>query len=110
MSPLEARLLGRREPVADDLLEFLGGHARVGGRHELDDALLAGAASVFMSPSRMALKGSGPSTRGARGERLDAVEDEGELDVHRLLGPERAVVVEHGDTIPGGTKSGLPCL
>ena len=34
-----------------------------------------------------------------RRQRLDAVEDEGELDVHRLLDPQRAVVVEGGDAL-----------
>ena len=34
-----------------------------------------------------------------RRERLDAVEDEGELDVHRLLDPQRAVVVEGRDAL-----------
>ena len=34
-----------------------------------------------------------------RRERLDAVEREEELEVHRLLGPERAVVVEGGDAL-----------
>ena len=36
-----------------------------------------------------------------RRQRLDAVEREGELEVHRLLGPERAVVVEDGDALGG---------
>jgi hypothetical protein len=31
--------------------------------------------------------------------RSRVVEDEERLDVHRLLGPERAVVVEHGDAL-----------
>jgi hypothetical protein len=34
-----------------------------------------------------------------RRECLDAIEREGELDVHRLLGPQRAVVVENRDTL-----------
>ena len=34
-----------------------------------------------------------------RRQRLDAVEDEGELEVHRLLDPQRAVVVERGDAL-----------
>ena len=34
-------------------------------------------------------------------ERLDAVEDEERLDVHRLLGPERAIVIEGGDALVG---------
>ena len=34
-----------------------------------------------------------------RGQRLDAVEREQGLDVHRLLGPERAIVVERRDAL-----------
>ena len=36
-----------------------------------------------------------------RGERLDPVEDVEGLEVHRLLGPQAAVVVEGGDTRGG---------
>ena len=36
-----------------------------------------------------------------RRQRLDAVEGERELEIHRLLGPQRAVVVEHGDAFGG---------
>jgi hypothetical protein len=35
-----------------------------------------------------------------RRERLDALENEEGLEIHRLLGPERAVVVERGDAFP----------
>ena len=34
-----------------------------------------------------------------RSQRLDAIEREGELEVDRLLGPQRAVVVEDGDAL-----------
>jgi len=34
-------------------------------------------------------------------QRLDAVDDEQELEVERLLGPQRAVVVEDGDAFGG---------
>ena len=40
------------------------------------------------------------------GERPDAVEGERELDVERLLRPERPVVVEDGEALAGGTWSG----
>ena len=45
-----------------------------------------------------------------RRERLHAVEREEQLEIHRLLGPERAVVVERGDALGTGTKSGEPAL
>ena len=41
-----------------------------------------------------------------RRQRLDAVEREGELDVHRLLDPQRAVVVERGDALGLGHEVG----
>ena len=37
-----------------------------------------------------------------RRQRLHAIEDEEGLEIHRLLGPERAVVVERGDALCGG--------
>ena len=68
-------------------------------------------ASVFMSPSSTALNGCLSFHSGCAGAmRLDAVEREGELDVHRLFAPQRAVVVEGGDALVGGTKSGPPCV
>ena len=36
-----------------------------------------------------------------RAKRLDAVQREEELDIHRLLGPQRAVVVERGNALGG---------
>ena len=43
-----------------------------------------------------------------RREHLHALERKDELEIHRLLGPERAVVVEGGDALGGGTKSDEP--
>src|SRR6185369_4701382 len=45
-----------------------------------------------------------------RGERLDAIHGERELRVHRLLGPERAVVVEDGYTLGGRYEVGRALL
>jgi hypothetical protein len=39
-----------------------------------------------------------------RGKRLDPIEGEKPLEIKRLLAPERAVVVEHGDAIGGRDK------
>ena len=44
---------------------------------------------------------SGLPLRVIRGELLDAVEGESELDVERLLRPERPVVVEDGEALRG---------
>jgi len=41
---------------------------------------------------------------------LDAIERERELEVHRLLGPERAVVVEDGDALGHWHEAGAPLL
>ena len=45
-----------------------------------------------------------------RGERLHAVEREEELEIHRLLGPERAVVVEDRDALGGRDEVGRALL
>ena len=45
-----------------------------------------------------------------RPEGFDAVEDEEELEIHRLFGPERAVVVEGAMRSAGGTKSTEPSV
>jgi len=39
-------------------------------------------------------------------QRLHAIEREGHLDVHRLLDPQRAIVIEGCDASAGATKSG----
>ena len=41
---------------------------------------------------------------------LHAVKGEKELCLKRLLAPERAVVIERGDALGGGTNSGPPCF
>ena len=48
----------------------------------------------------------GLPARVLRRQRLDAVEDEGELDIHRLLDPQRAVVVEGRDALGGRHEVG----
>ena len=53
-----------------------------------------------MSPSSTALNGCVSFHSGCDGGLgLDAVEREGELGVHRMLDPQRAVIVEHGDAL-----------
>ena len=43
-------------------------------------------------------------------ERLDTVEREEDLEIHRLFGPQGAVVVEHGDAFSGWHEVGGACL
>ena len=65
------------------------------------------AASACMSPSSTALKGCVVVQFGLLWrQRLHTVEDEGELDIHRLLDPQRAVVVERGDALVGRHEVG----
>ena len=57
-----------------------------------------------MSRSRKALNGCRPPFRMRRSQRLDAVDDEG-TGLHRLLAPQRAVIVEGGDASAGAGRS-----
>ena len=58
------------------------------------------ASAPFTSPLSSEAKGSLSFHSGMlRRERLDAVEREEQLEIHRLLGPERAVVVERRDAL-----------
>ena len=81
----------------------VGGHAGVGGHDDLDRSPCSPPASApFTSPLSSDANGSLSFHSGCCGrERLDAVEREEQLEVHRLLGPERAVVVEGGDALGG---------
>ena len=89
-------MLRGREPVVDDRLELVGRHAGVRRHDDLDERLLAaGERAPSCRPRAATANGSFVlPLRMLRRERLDAVEREGELEVHRLLAPERAVVVE----------------
>ena len=57
VGPVEARMPRRCDPVEHGLGEFVRGHAGVGRRHDLKQALFAAAASAFMSLSSIALNG-----------------------------------------------------
>ena len=75
-------------------------HAGVGGHDDLDHRLLAAGERGF----HVALEQRGERLlvlplRMLRRERLHAVEREEELEIHRLLAPERAVVVERRDAL-----------
>ena len=89
-----------REPVGDDLLELVRRHAGVGDRDELDQSLFAGCGQrLHVAVEHRLERLLGLPLRMLRRQRLHAVEREGELDVHRLLDPERAVVVEGRDAL-----------
>ena len=88
------------DPVLDDLLEFRRRHARVRGHDDFEDRVFAAGERAF----HIALEQRGEWFLGfplgmLRRECLHAVEREEQLEIHRLLAPERAVVVERGDAL-----------
>jgi len=83
----------------------------MGGGHDLQQALFARGGQrlhvlVQYRPERL---GRFPFRMLGR-HRLDAVEGERELEIERLFAPQRAVIVEGGDALLGGTKSAPPCV
>jgi hypothetical protein len=69
-------------------------------RHQLDQALFTGSRQSRHVAVEHGLEWLfGLPTRVLRRQLPDAVENEGELDIHRLLDPQRAVIVESRDTL-----------
>ena len=96
--PAGLGMLRGGDPVLHDLLEFHRGHAGVGGHHEVQDrAVAAGQRSIHVALEQRGERFLGLPFRMLRRQRLHAIEREVELDGHRLLAPQRAVVVERGD-------------
>ncbi len=92
------RMFRGRDPVLDDLLELHRGHARVRGHDEFQQRVVAAGErglqiALEQRGERFLVLPFGMLRR----ERLHAVEREVKLNGHRLLAPERAVVVERGD-------------
>ena len=91
-------MLRSGEPVAHDLLERLGRHVCVSSQNDFEDGVLAACQCRF----QVSLEQRGERLlvlplRALGRERLHAVERKRKLKIHRLLGPQRAVVVEHRD-------------
>ena len=89
-----------REPVGDDLLKFCRGHAGMRHGDDFDQSFFAGLRQrlqVAVQHRRERLLGL--PFRMHRRHDLHAVEREGQLHIHRLLDPERAVVVEGRDAL-----------
>ena len=84
----------------------------MGHGHQLDQALLAGRRhGACMSPSSTAWNGCVVLPfRMLRRQRLHAIEDERQLDVHRLFDPQRAVVVERRDALIRRHEVRPPCV
>ena len=89
------------------LAEGLRCHAGVGDGDDLGDALLAGPGQRRHVAGDDRAEGLAVHPTGLlRRQGANAVEGEGELGVDRLLHPERAVVVEHGEPLLGRHEVG----
>ena len=99
------------DPVLDDLLELLGGHAGVRGHDDFGQRVFAAGerglhVALEQRGERLLVLPLGMLRR----ERLHAVEREEELDIHRLLAqsvPSLSNVAMRSAT---GTKSGEPAF
>ena len=103
--PAGLRMLRGGDPILDDPPELHGGHARVGGHDDFEQRLVAGGERGPQVP----LEQRGERFRGLplgvlRRKGLHTVECEVHLHGHRLLAPERPVVVEGGDSFGDGDK------
>ena len=89
-----------RGPVEHGLGELFDRHAGMRHGDDLQKTVLAGRRQRLLVASSSALNGClRLPFRMLRRHRLDAVEREGNLEVIRLLGPQRAVIVEGGDAL-----------
>ena len=100
VGPFEASVPSLRDPLRSDLRELVAVHAGVSHRDQLHQTFFArgGERLHVVVQHRLEWLLVGPG-RILRRERLDAVQNEGELDVHRLLDPQRAVIVEGRDAL-----------
>ncbi len=93
-------ILRGRNPVLDDLLELVGRHAGVRRHHDLEQRLVAsGECALEIALQHRRIRLLRLPLGMLRRQGLDAVEREQTLHVHRLLGPQRAVVVERCDAL-----------
>ena len=88
VKPFSDGMLGGRDPFANDLIEFHGGHAGMRDRDDLENRGLAAGERTF----EIALEQRGKRLlvlplRMQRGERLHAVERKSELEGDGLLRP-----------------------
>ncbi len=99
------RMPGRRQPCAHGPTELVGGHAAVGRgdqRRDAPFALRRNRTHVSAQDRRERLGGCPLRVRALH--RPHAVDDEGQLHVGGLLGPQRAVVVEDRDALAPGEE------
>jgi hypothetical protein len=101
------RMFRGGDPVGDRFAEFLDRHPGMCGGHQLKNRFLAAGERVLGVALEHGGERLGCFPLGMfRGHRFDPVEREEELEVHRLFGPERAVVVEDGDAFRDRHKIG----
>ena len=101
VAPAGLRMSSGSDPVGDDRCRTPPSSCRRGSPSIISTRPCSPSASApFMSPLSTEAKGSWCRPfRMLRRQRPDAVEDEERLEVHRLLGPEVAVVVERGNAL-----------
>src|SRR5262245_42131065 len=88
------------QPVLDDLFELNRRHTGMSGGYDFQQRLISAGQRAF----EIAFDKRGERLcvlplRMLRREGLDAVERKEKLEVHRLLGPERAVVIKRTEAI-----------
>ena len=87
-----------RKPFCDDALELVGDHPGVRCHDQLEQPFHTSCRQRLLVVFEHGLKRlGGAPLRMFRGERLDTVQGERELDVEWLLIPERPIVVEDGN-------------
>ena len=93
------------DPVAHHLFKLLGRHARMGRHEELTEGTLAaGEDGLHVAPEQRSERLLRSPFRMPGRKRLDAIQHEEELEVHRLFGPERTVIVEDRNTFGWGNE------
>jgi hypothetical protein len=91
---------GGFEPVTHNLLELGSGHAGMRPRYNLQETFLARGEQSFHIASQHRFERFFRLPLGMlRRERLDAIHCEQKLKIHRLLGPESAVVIKRRDSL-----------
>jgi len=102
--PLEASGAAPSRASPHDCAKLVGGHARVRRRHHLEQAVLAGRGNARHVPASTDLNGSCVrALRVLRRQCLHRSRMKASWEVHRLLGPQRAVLSNTAIRSDGGT-------
>ncbi|MNF69994.1 hypothetical protein D3C84_518930 [compost metagenome] len=96
------RMAGLGQPGLGVVIEGFGGHPGVGGTENFHHAFKATGSQGLVIVFQHGLEGLGGFPfRVLRCGALDFLEGEQQLEVHRLLAPQGAVIVEHGNAVLG---------